>query len=178
MKLILLAMLFALPVIAETLYENDITETTIDGKKFEVDENLKGKTVLFVNIASQCGYTTQMTDLEALYQKYKAKGFVLVGVPTNDFGGQTPEDDKAMMEFCQKKYSATYPILKKGTIKGKEKRKLYEYLTTRSDKKFQGEVDWNFQKYLVDKTGNVVGKYRSSIKPLDAELTKDIEKNL
>lgn len=163
---------------AETLYENDISETSIDGKKFEVDENLKGKTVLFVNIASQCGYTTQMTDLEALYQKYKAKGFVLVGVPTNDFGGQTPEDDKAMMEFCQKKYSATYPILKKGTITGKDKRKLYEYLTERSGKKFQGAVDWNFQKYLVDKTGNVVGKYKSSTKPLDEALTKDIEKNL
>jgi glutathione peroxidase len=119
-----------------------------------------------------------MTDLETLYEKYKARGFVLVGVPTNDFGGQTPEDDKAMLEFCQKNYSATFPIMKKGTILGKDKRDLYKVLAEQSPKKFQGDVDWNFQKFLVNKKGEVVGRYKSSTKPLDESLTKDIEKNL
>lgn len=149
----------------------DVKETAIDGKPFALDQ-LKGKTTLFVNIASQCGYTPQMTDLEALYQKYKGKGFVLVGVPTNDFGGQTPEDDKAMMEFCQKNYNATYPILKKGTILGDKKRELYKVLAGKED------VAWNFEKILVNKKGEVVGRYKSKVKPLDSDLTKDIEKNL
>src|SRR6476660_4200253 len=99
MKSFLIGVLFSTSVFAGFY---DVKETSIDGKEFAMDQ-LKGKTVLVVNIASQCGYTPQMTDLEALYQKYKGKGFVLVGVPTNDFGGQTPEDDKAMMEFCTKK---------------------------------------------------------------------------
>jgi glutathione peroxidase len=169
MKSFLIGVLFSTSVFAGFY---DVKETAIDGKEFAMDQ-LKGKTVLVVNIASQCGYTPQMTDLEALYQKYKAKGFVLVGVPTNDFGGQTPEDDKAMMEFCTKKYNATYPIMKKGTILGKDQRNLYKVL-----KKFQGDVDWNFQKFLVNKKGEVVGRYSSSTKPLDERLLKDIETNL
>ncbi len=155
----------------------DVKEKSIDGKELSMSE-YKGKPVLVVNIASQCGYTPQMTDLEALYQKYKAKGFVLIGVPTNDFGGQTPEDDKAMMEFCQKNYSATFPILTKKSILGKEKRELYKELTEKSAKKFQAEVGWNFEKILVNKKGEVVGRFKSSTKPLDTELTSAIEKQL
>ncbi len=174
MKWLVFSVLFSTSVFAGFY---DVKERTIDGKDIAMSE-FKGKPVLVVNIASQCGYTPQMTDLEALYQKYKAKGFVLVGVPTNDFGGQTPEDDKAMMEFCQKKYSATYPILTKKTIVGKEKRELYKVLTEKPAKKFQAEVGWNFEKILVNKSGEVVGRYKSSTKPLDEALTKDIEKQL
>jgi glutathione peroxidase len=174
MKSFLIGVLFSTSVFAG-IY--DVKETSIEGKEFPMDQ-LKGKTVLVVNIASQCGYTPQMTDLENLYEKYKAKGFVLVGVPTNDFGGQTPEDDQAMKEFCTKKYNATYPIMKKGTILGKDKRELYKVLTEQSAKKYQGDVDWNFQKFLVNKKGEVVGRYSSSTKPMDERLLKDIEKNL
>ncbi len=174
MKYLFFAALFSLSAFAG-LY--DVKEMSIDGSEYDLSQ-LKGKTVLVVNIASQCGYTSQMTDLETLYQKYKDRGFVLMGVPTNDFGGQTPEDDKTMMEFCQKKYSATYPIMKKGTILGENKRELYKVLTQESAKKFQGDVDWNFQKFLVNKNGVVVGRYRSSMKPLDEDLTKAIEKEL
>lgn len=174
MKSFIFCLLFSTSVFAGFY---DVKEKSIDGKDFNMD-TLKGKTVLVVNIASQCGYTTQMTDLEALYQKYKGKGFVLVGVPTNDFGGQTPEDDKAMLEFCQKNYSATFPILTKKSILGKDKRELYKVLTDQPAKKFQAEVSWNFEKILVNKTGEVVGRYKASTKPLDEALTKDIEKNL
>jgi glutathione peroxidase len=168
MKWLILSCLFSSSVFAGFY---DIKEKSINGKEFPM-AGLKGKTVLVVNIASQCGYTTQMTDLEALYQKYKAKGFVLVGVPTNDFGGQTPEDDKAMMEFCQKNYSASFPILTKKSILGKEKRELYTVLDGGK------EVKWNFEKILVNKKGEVVGRYESRVKPLDGDLTRDIEKNL
>lgn len=168
MKWLIFTVLFSTSVFAG-LY--DVKEKSINGKEFPLSD-LKGKTVLFVNIASQCGYTPQMTDLEALHQKYKGKNFVLVGVPTNDFGGQTPEDDKAMMEFCQKNYSATFPILTKKTILGKEKRELYKTIDGGK------EVKWNFEKILVNKKGEVVGRYESRVKPLDSDLTKDIEKNL
>lgn len=155
----------------------NIKEKSIKGEEFKMSD-LKGKTVLIVNIASQCGYTGQLDDLEDLYKKYKDKNFVVLGVPTNDFGGQTPEDDKAMLEFCQRNYSVTFPILTKKTVQGKEKRELYKYLTEKTPKDFQGDIGWNFEKFLVNKDGVVVGRYKSSVKPDDKELTKKIEKSL
>ena len=154
-----------------------IKEKSIKGEEFKMSD-LKGKTVLIVNIASQCGYTSQLEGLETLYKKYKEKNFVIVGVPTNDFGGQTPEDDKAMLEFCQRSYNVTFPILTKKTIQGKEKRELYKYLTEKTPKNLQGEVDWNFEKFLVNKDGAVIGRYKSSVKPDDKELIKKIEISL
>ncbi len=151
-----------------------VKEMGIDGQEFKM-ESLKGKVVMIVNIASQCGYTFQLKNLENLYQKYQSKNFVVLGVPTNDFGGQTPEDDVGMKEFCQKKYNVTFPLLKKQTIQGKEKRELYRFLTEQGSKKFQGEVDWNFEKFIVDKSGVVVERYKSSAGPLDSKVTKKIE---
>jgi glutathione peroxidase len=143
-----------------------VKERTIEGKDITM-EQFKGQVVLIVNIASQCGYTPQLEKLEALHQKYKARNFVILGVPTNDFGGQTPEDDGAMKEFCQKKYQVTFPLLAKRTIKGKDKRALYQFLG--------GDVGWNFEKYLVNKTGEVVEHFKSSVEPMDKELTRKIE---
>jgi glutathione peroxidase len=154
-----------------------IKDKTIKGEEFKMAD-LKGKTVLVVNIASQCGYTPQLDGLEALYKKYKAKNFVVLGVPTNDFGGQTPEDDKSMLEFCQKNYNVTFPVLSKSTIQGKEKRELYKYLTEQTPKEYKGEVDWNFEKFLVSKDGKILGRYKSKVKPDDKELTKKIESTL
>lgn len=154
-----------------------IKDKTIKGEEFKMSD-LKGKTVLIVNIASQCGYTPQLDGLEALYQKYKAKNFVVLGVPTNDFMGQTPEDDKGMLEFCQKNYNVTFPILTKSTVKGKEKRPLYKYLTEQTPKEYQGDIDWNFEKILVSKDGKILGRYKSKVKPDDKELTSKIESSL
>ncbi len=169
MKWIFFALMFSTTLFAGTFY--DVKEKSIDGKEFALS-SLKGKAVLVVNIASQCGYTSQMTDLEAVYNKYKDKNFVVLGVPTNDFGGQTPEDDKAMLEFCQKNYSATFPILTKKTILGKDKRELYKVLDNGK------EVKWNFEKFLVNKEGKVVRRYDSGTKPMDPEVLKKIEANL
>lgn len=154
-----------------------IKEKSIKGEEFKMSD-LKGKTVLIVNIASQCGYTGQLDGLESLYKKYKEKNFVVVGVPTNDFGGQTPEDDKAMLEFCQRNYNVTFPVLTKKTIQGKDKRELYKYLTEKTPKDLKGEVAWNFEKFLVNKDGVVIGRYKSSVKPDDKDLTKKIETSL
>lgn len=153
---------------------HDVKEQDIKGKAFNMGE-LKGKTVLVVNIASQCGYTKQLDALEKIYKKYESKGFVVLGVPTNDFGGQTPEDDAGMLEFCQKNYAVTFPILKKATILGKDQRPLYKELT---QKPFEGDVKWNFEKFLLNKEGKVIARYPSKVTPEDPELIKKIEATL
>ncbi len=155
----------------------NLKDQTIDGKEIAMSE-YKGKTLLIVNIASQCGYTSQLKDLEALYQKYKDKGLVILGVPTNDFGGQTPEDDAGMKDFCQKKYNVSFPLLSKKTITGMNKRDLYKYLTEKTSKKIQGEVGWNFEKFLVNKKGEVVTRMRSSMNPMETDMTTKIEQQL
>ncbi len=152
---------------------HQIVEKDIDGKDYPL-MSLKGKPVLVVNIASQCGYTGQLEDLQNLHKKYSAQGLVVLGVPSNDFGGQTPEDDKGMKEFCQKKYAVTFPLLRKGPVSGKDQRPLYAYLTKESAK--TGEVSWNFTKFLVDKNGAVVQRWSAS----DGEkgISEAIEKSL
>jgi len=154
---------------------HSIVEKDIDGKEFKMS-SLKGKTVLVVNIASQCGFTSQLEELQKLFDQYKTKNFVVLGVPTNDFGGQTPEDDKGMKEFCQKKYSVNFPLLAKGTVKGQETRPLYKFLTQESGKAFEGEIGWNFVKFLVNAQGVVVKRWPSMTNPLDKEVTTEIDK--
>lgn len=160
---------------AQEIYS--VKEKSIKGEEFKMSD-LKGKTVLIVNIASQCGYTGQLEGLETIYKKYKDKNFVVLGVPTNDFGGQTPEDDKGMLEFCQKNYNVSFPILTKKTVKGDEKRELYKYLTEKTPKEFQGDIGWNFEKFLVNKEGKVVGRFKSSVAPSDREFRKKVEEVL
>ncbi len=170
--LLVLTFLLSSTIALGNIYQ--IQDKKIDGTPFKMEE-LKGKVILIVNIASQCGYTPQLEKLESLYKKYQAKGFVVLGVPTNDFGGQTPQDDQGMKEFCQKNYQVTFPILIKKTIQGKDKRELYRYLTEKVAKNFQGEVGWNFEKFLINKKGEVAGRFRPSMDPMDEALTSKIE---
>jgi glutathione peroxidase len=172
MRFFLLLLLLLNTAFAGDFYS--ITEKTIKGEEFRLS-GLKGKVIMVVNIASQCGFTGQLEELEAVYKKYKDKNFVVLGVPTNDFGGQTPEDDKAMLEFCQKNYNVTFPILTKKSIKGKEKRALYKFLTEETPKDLQGEVKWNFEKFLVDKNGKVLDRYSSFTGPDNKDVIKTIE---
>lgn len=175
MRFVMIFLALMTSAFASDIYS--IKDKTIKGEDFKMAD-LKGKTVLVVNIASQCGYTNQLDGLEGLYKKYKDKNFVVLGVPTNDFGGQTPEDDKSMLEFCQKNYNVTFPVLTKKTVQGKDKRELYKYLTEKTPKEFSGDIGWNFEKFLVSKDGAVIGRYKSSVKPDDKELTKKIESSL
>lgn len=171
--LFLLATLYSLGAWAESIHK--LVEKDIDGKEFKLSE-LKGKVVLVVNIASQCGYTSQLEDLQSLHAYYQDKGFVVLGVPSNEFGGQTPEADGEMKEFCQKKYKVKFPLLSKGKVNGSERRPLYKALT--ANKKTSGDIGWNFVKFLVNKEGEVVERWSSSVSPSSKEIKEAVNKLL
>lgn len=164
------ALLLALPAWGQALYQ--IEEKDINGQPLKLSE-FKGKAVLVVNIASQCGFTSQLEDLQKLQTQYAAKGFTVLGVPSNEFGGQTPEGDQEMKEFCQKKYNVNFPLLSKGEVNGKNRRPLYKLLT--AEKKTSGDIGWNFTKFLVDKKGAVVARWSSMTSPTSTDITKAIE---
>lgn len=158
---------------AKTFFE--LSTTGNDGKPAAM-KTFEGKTVLVVNVASQCGYTPQYKGLEAIYGKYKAKGFVVVGFPSNDFGQQEPGSDAEIKKFCDLNYKVTFPLMKKAEVTGDKKQPVYQWLT--KDTKFPGEVSWNFEKFLVNKKGEVVGRFKSGTAPESPELTQAIEKAL
>lgn len=149
----------------------------IDGKP-EPLSKYKGKTLLVVNTASECGFTPQYKGLQAIYDKYKAKGFVVLGFPSNDFGAQEPGSNADIKKFCELKYKTTFPLYSKDKVKGDGKQAVYKFLTEDGDAKFHGEVSWNFEKFLIDKSGKVVGRYKSNVEPESKELTASIEKQL
>jgi len=138
-----------------------------------------GKVVLLVNVASQCGFTSQYADLQALQEKYKKQGLEVVGVPCNQFGGQEPGTAKEIASFCKVNYGVTFDILEKVEVNGKDQCGLYEFLTSKdTNPKHAGPIRWNFEKFLINRAGKVVGRYRSSVSPKDAELVKAVEMEL
>ena len=145
---------------------------TIDGEEKTL-RSFGAKAFLIVNVASKCGYTPQYEGLEALYQKYKGKGLVLLGFPSNDFGGQEPGTEAEIKQFCKMRYGVTFPLSAKVKVKGDDKTPLYKELT-----KTGGEVKWNFTKFLVDRTGKVVNRFDSGVEPNAAELAQAIESAL
>ena len=153
--------------------------TDIDGKEMDLSK-FKGKVVLFVNVASQCGNTKQYTGMQELYEKYEKDGFVLVGVPANEFGKQEPGTEEEIKKFCSTKYKVTFPMTAKVVVKGDGQVPLYKTLvaaTPDKDGKVQ-QVGWNFEKFLVGRDGTVVGRYKSGVEPMSAELTKAIKTEL
>ena len=155
------------------LYE--IPLQSIDGKTLAPTE-MKSKVLLFVNTASQCGYTPQYKGLEALFEKYKDKGLVVIGVPCNQFGSQEPGGEKEIKTFCEMKFGVKFPLLKKGDVKGPNQLALYKFLLANSS--VHDDVAWNFEKFLVGKDGKVINRYKSAVEPQDAGLTSAIEKAL
>jgi len=145
----------------------------IDGKKVPLSQ-YKGKVALVVNTASQCGYTPQYEDLEALYGKYRAQGLVVLGFPSNDFGGQEPGTNAEIKKFCSTKYKVSFPMFAKNPVKGDAKQPVYRYLTEKTDPKLHGEIAWNFEKFLVDKQGKVVARFKSAVKPMSEEIDKQV----
>jgi glutathione peroxidase len=141
------------------------------------DTSLKayaGKVVLLVNVASKCGNTPQYAGLEALYEKYKDKGFVIIGVPSNDFAGQEPGTPEEIKTFCTQNYGVTFPLMAKVHVKGKEKCALYTALTG-DGAAFPGEVKWNFGKFLIGRNGQVIKRFEPSVKPETPEVVQAIE---
>ncbi len=154
------------------------TANSLQNKPIQLSE-YKDKVILIVNTASECGFTPQYKDLEELYQTYKDQGFVVLGFPSNDFGGQEPLNGDEIESFCSINYGVSFQIFEKTTVKGKDASDLYKFL---SDKKQNGSVNispkWNFQKYLINRKGEVVDYFLSTTKPNSNKVKRAIEKLL
>ena len=160
---------------ASSIY--DFTLPSIDGQAMPLS-NYKGKVVLLVNVASRCGFTPQYKGLEALYEKYKDQGFVILGFPANNFGSQEPGTNQEIKTFCSTKYSVTFPMYAKVSVKGADQTPLYQYLTTQADPTHTGDIKWNFTKFLVDRDGHVVQRFESAARRDSQEVVSAVEKQL
>lgn len=154
----------------------DFQVRDIDGKPVDLAKAHRGKVLLIVNTASQCGYTSQYCGLESTYNKYKAQGFDVLAFPANEFGGQEPGSNGEIKTFCSANYNVTFPLYSKIVVKGPGIHPLYQYLTDpKTDPKFAGEVTWNFNKFLVDRDGRVIARFESGDAPESPKVAKAIE---
>ena len=158
---------------AKSIYDfhlKDAKGQEVEFKKFE------GKALLLVNVASKCGYTKQYDGLEKLYEKYKDKNFVVIGLPCNQFGHQEPGSNEDIQKFCKLEYGVSFPVLAKIEVNGSNEEPLYHWLKAEAGKGKPEDIKWNFTKFLINKHGQVVQRYESKVEPKDLE--KDIEKLL
>ncbi|KAF5078136.1 Glutathione peroxidase BsaA [anaerobic digester metagenome] len=163
-------MLFTVGAMAQSKSFYDFTVTDINGKEFPLSQ-LKGKKVMVVNTASQCGLTKQYKTLEEVYKTYGGDKFIIIGFPANNFLSQEPGTNDEIKEFCTKNYGVTFPMMSKISVKGDDMHPLYKWLTTKSiNGVMDSEVGWNFQKYLIDENGNLV----DMVKPRELPDSKRI----
>jgi len=155
----------------------DFTLNSIEGKPSPL-ASYKGKVVMIVNVASQCGYTPQYTALESIYEKYKDQGFVILGFPANNFGAQEPGTNEEIKAFCTRKFSVTFPMYSKISVKGSDQAPLYAYLTKETGPGLTGDIKWNFTKFLVSRDGKVVQRFEPAVTPDSKDVTAAIEKQL
>ncbi len=156
----------------------DFNMKDIDGKEVDLSK-YKGDVILIVNVASKCGYTPQYADLEEVYEKYKDQGFTILAFPANEFGAQEPGTNAEIKSFCTKNYGVTFPVFSKIVVKGEGMHPLYSFLTSeKTDPKFSGDIPWNFTKFLVDRDGKVVARFKPGDKPDSELVTKAIESAL
>lgn len=155
----------------------DFTVLDIDGNPVKMSK-FKGNVLLIVNVASRCGYTPQYEGLQAIYEKYKEKGFYVLGFPANNFGNQEPGTNEEIKEFCTTRYRVTFPMLEI-SVKGQDQHPLYKFLTDReTNPEFGGEITWNFNKFLIDRNGKIVARFSSKDKPESQLVIETIEKYL
>jgi len=176
-KLILtvLLCLAASVALAQSKSIYDFTMNSIDGQPVSL-KGYSGKVVMVVNVASRCGFTPQYTALEAIYEKYKDKGFVIVGVPANNFMQQEPGTNDEIKKFCSSKYNVTFPMMAKVSVKGDDKTPLYQYLTDKSqDPQFGGDIKWNFTKFLFDRSGKPVARFEPATTPDSPDVQAAID---
>ncbi len=162
------------PLMPETSVYS-FTMKTINGREKPLAD-YKGKALLIVNTASRCGFTPQYKGMEALYEKYKARGFEILAFPANNFMGQEPGTDAEIKQFCDLNYKTTFPLFSKISVKGKGMHPLYQYLTSQPG--FDGAISWNFNKFLISPDGRVAARYGSRTVPEDKELIAELEKIL
>ncbi len=166
--------------IEKNVYTQDTSKTIYQFKVASLDggtinfSDFKGKKILVVNTASECGYTPQYKDLEELYEKYKDK-IVVVGFPTNDFGGQEPGSNEEIKSFCQKNYGVTFPMAAKITVKGDDTAPIYKWLTSKEQNAvLDATIKWNFNKFLLDETGHMIAYFGSKVKPMSEEIVSKL----
>lgn len=150
----------------------NFTMNSIDGKSVDLSK-YEGRVVLMVNVASECGYTPQYAGLEELHKKYASKGLSILGFPSNDFGSQEPGTNGEIAQFCKQNYGVEFDMFSKIVVRGSGQAPLYKYLT--SHPKFTGPVDWNFEKFLIGRNGEVIGRFKSPVEPTSKELMGAIE---
>ena len=156
----------------------DFKVKTITGEEVSLEE-YKGKTILIVNVASKCGYTRQYAEMQAAFEKYKDRDFVVLGFPCNQFGGQEPGSEAEIIKFCQDNYGVKFPMFAKLDVKGAGADPLFQYLTKlETAPKEAGDISWNFEKFLIDADGKVVGRYKSAVSPTGKEMEELLEKML
>ena len=152
----------------QNIYKFKVTD--LYGNEFDFS-TLKGKKILIVNTASQCGLTPQYKDLEAIYEQYKNNNFIIVGFPANNFGSQEPGSNDEIANFCTKNYGVTFPMMSKISVKGKDMHEIYQYLTQKSKNGLQDSaVEWNFQKYLINEEGYLIKVLSPRVLPTDKEI--------
>jgi glutathione peroxidase len=178
LPVILLFVLIACSMTTDTPTKSlhDFKAKTIDGKDFDF-ASLKGKKVLIVNTASECGYTPQYETLQKLYEKYQSTGkFEIIGFPCNQFGAQEPGSAEEIQTFCKKNYGVTFPIMEKIDVKGEKQHEIYKWLTHKTENGVEdSEVRWNFNKYLIDENGHYVKHLGSGVEPMSEEITNWID---
>ena len=150
--------------------------TLLDGSQYDTSK-LKGKTVLFVNVASRCGFTNQYDGMQQLYDDFKDKGLVVIGVPCNQFGNQEPGTADQIQEFCKKNYGVSFPILDKQDVNGKNRSLIYQYLVN-SEVGGGKDIRWNFEKFLVNGKGEVIKRYGSMTKPNSRKVREAVQQSL
>jgi glutathione peroxidase len=156
----------------------DFTLSSIDGQPAPLAA-YKGKAILLVNVASKCGFTPQYTALESLYEKYKDRGLVIVGIPANNFGAQEPGTNQEIKTFCTRTYHVSFPMMSKVSVKGDDTTPLYQFLTDpATDPKHSGEIKWNFTKFLIDRNGQIAARFEPNVTPDSPEVTAAVEKAL
>ena len=170
---LILSIAFSMNAFSQSIYDYKVT--TLSGEQFDFS-SLKGKKIMIVNTASKCGYTPQYEQLEAIYEKYKSQGFVVIGFPSNDFMKQEPGTNDEIAAFCEKNYGVTFPMMDKISVKGKDMTPIYTFLTSKSLNKLEdNDVKWNFQKYLINEKGQLVRVVKSGVSPNDESIINWIE---
>lgn len=178
-------LLLSLIIFTTGLLMTDNTDTSIynfnlkdiDGNEVSL-EQYKGKVLMIVNVASKCGYTPQYEGLQNIYESYKDEGFVILGFPANNFKGQEPGSNEEIKEFCTLEYGVEFPMFSKVSVKGDDQADLFKYLTSQPNPDFEGDIEWNFEKFLISKDGSLERRFRSAVKPESKEITEAIKNEL
>ena len=154
----------------------DFKMSNINGQDMPLSQ-FEGKTVLLVNVASKCGLTPQYKGLQALYDEYKNQGLIVVGLPCNQFGGQEPGSEEEIQSFCENKYSVNFPLTSKVDVNGDTRHSLYQWLVG-DEAKFPGDIKWNFEKFLISSSGDVLQRFEPTVTPGDDVFLKAIQNSL